>query len=130
MAKFNQMLEHRFLDIPFDPTATGARQASVVRCSVTQDIDSVRLDEEVSTDDIAGGLTREYLQFLRPWDVWITHVLSQQEGRVYIAREDEIEWKARSNNVGSSGDVAAHINPRRGSKNLDIPFDSTATETR
>ena len=80
MAKMNQMIEHRLLDILFDPLATEARQASVVHCSVSQDIDSVRLDEEVSTGDIAGGSTREYLQCLRPWDVWITHVLSQQKG--------------------------------------------------
>ena len=35
MANINQMMEHMFLDIPFDPTATDVRQASVVHCSVT-----------------------------------------------------------------------------------------------
>ena len=50
------------LDIPFDPTATEARQASVANCPVTQGIDSACLDEEASTVDIAGGSTREYLQ--------------------------------------------------------------------
>ena len=58
------------MDIPFDPTATEAPQASVANCPVTQGIDSACLDEEASTVDIAGGSTREYLQCRRPWDVW------------------------------------------------------------
>ena len=94
-----QMMKHMILDIPFDPTATEVCQASVVHCSVTQDIDSVRLEEEVFTDDIAGGPTREYLQFLRPWDIWLAHACRRQKGRVYIAREDEIERKPRSNKI-------------------------------
>ena len=73
LANTCQMMRHKFLDVPFDPTATEASQASVVNCPVTQDIDLVRFDEEAFTDDIAGGSTWEYLQLLRPWDVGIPH---------------------------------------------------------
>ena len=88
-ANINQRRGNRNLDIPFDPTATEARQASVANSPVTQDIDLVRLDEEAFTEDIAGGSTREYLQLLRPWDVWITQASSRRKGQVYMAREGD-----------------------------------------
>ena len=82
LANACQMTRYKFLDVPFDPTATEASQASVVNCPVTQDIDLVRFDEEAFTDDIAGGSTWEYLQLLRPWDVGIPHAFRGQKGQV------------------------------------------------
>ena len=58
------------LEILFDLIAADVCQASVVICTVTQDVDLGRFDGAAFTDDIAGESTGETLQLLLPWDVW------------------------------------------------------------
>ena len=60
------------LEILIDLIAADACQASVVICTVTQDVDLGRLKGAAFTDDIAGESTWEPLQLLLPWDVWKT----------------------------------------------------------
>ena len=66
----NQVKRKMKLKILFDLIAADACQASVVICTVTQDVDLGRFDGAAFTDDIAGKSTWETLQLLLPWDVW------------------------------------------------------------
>ena len=95
------------LEILFDSRAAELRHASVAACSVTQDIVFRRFDEEASTDDTAGESTREPLQLLLPWDVWLAHARSSDtKGTVEV--EGYRDWKGPR--PASMNEVAAKRN--------------------
>ena len=62
----NQVKRRMKLEILFDLIAADACQASVVICTVTQDVDLGRFNGAASTDNIAGESTRETLHLLLP----------------------------------------------------------------
>ena len=80
------------LEILFDSRAAELRHASVAACSVTQDIVFRRFNEEASTDNTAGESTREPLQLLLPWDVWLAHARSS-DTKAMVEVEGYRDWK-------------------------------------
>ena len=68
----DQVKRRMKLESLFDLIAADACQATVVICTVTQDVNLGRFEGATFTDNVAVESTWEPLQLLLPWDVWET----------------------------------------------------------